>query len=66
MMGFYKNLAIEMGYGPQDFDFDERNYDDGAWWAEQDAELMEKERTLAAKAKEVQDERDANRNLGEA
>ena len=28
----------------QGLDFDKRNYTDGAWWSEQDAELVEEER----------------------
>lgn len=50
-MGALKNIAIDYENGDiteddlaeMGLDFDKRNYTDGAWWAEQDAELHEQE-----------------------
>ena len=49
-MGYYSELAIEIAEideiestEERALDFDERNYTDGAWWAEQDAEKREVE-----------------------
>ena len=50
-MGRMKELAIDIENGDiteadlaeMGLDFDKRNYTDGAWWAEQDAELHEQE-----------------------
>jgi hypothetical protein len=42
-MGRMKELAIELEESEMDIDFDQRNYTDGAWWAEQDAEMVREE-----------------------
>ena len=39
-MGRMKELAIEIEESEMELNFDERNYTDGAWWAEQDAERV--------------------------
>jgi len=38
-----ENWQQEQAKDEQSLDFDERNYTDGAWWSEQDAELHEQE-----------------------
>ncbi len=44
-MGRMNELDIEIQEASeeQELDFDKRNYLDGAWWAEQDAEMREAE-----------------------
>lgn len=48
-MGYFSELDIEMQENQdselqeKEIDFDKRNYLDGAWWSEQDAELHEQE-----------------------
>lgn len=48
-MGYFSELDIEMQENQDvdlqetELDFDKRNYTDGSWWAEQDAELHAEE-----------------------
>jgi predicted DNA-binding helix-hairpin-helix protein len=62
-MGRMNNLAIEIDngtYTPKELaemalDFDERNYTDGAWWSEMDAELHEQEMRQLESDAEIDD-----------
>jgi len=39
-MGYYKDKAIEQEESEMALDFDERNYTDGGYWSERDAERV--------------------------
>jgi len=62
-MGQFKRILTEIAetarLEPSEtaIDFDERNYTDGAWWAEQDAEMQQKEAEQLERDAEVADMR---------
>jgi hypothetical protein len=61
-MGYYSEKQIEMeeleeAQEEASLHFDERNYTDGAWWSNQDAEMREEEIAHVERQAEIQEYR---------